>query len=1193
MPFILYYLLLLFFPSDFQQSDFVSVAFPHYTLTSRRVTPSSDLISYRSALVLPISSSVSRFAYAQRNLGKERSKQLFNRSSNTAALQTLVIAIQTCSQITQRNIKLRMISSSNPVAESVAPNNGFAASLFHLNNLTLLGSFGSRDTDNLIPRTAEVTVLNGTIMGTGAKTSWLVAYPNKSILLLQRKHKPPPRRRQHNAVAPVPSTTNNEDPLPMEGVEGPTLQEHPPLEVPVSVQTWVDPATIRLQTSAEIRWSGHQQVLEESEDEDEGYGRVLPGELQSYIADDDTMHVATLQDVDGFNSESDSSEDHDLDAGDVDEEWLDEANEDQPDQHLEIRMNVDVDSEGEMDALGDAMAAALADIAVRESFEREAARALKLDSYDLNLARIYTLKVESHLTESTYAKLFKVFPNSGQLPLKRAKKHIESLAGFAPVRYDCCVDSCVCFSGPYANLRNCPICGKDRFKPNGHPRKYFDYLPLIPRLKAKLRNRQVSEEMLYRSQHVHEPGKVKDVYDGSLYRSLLSKVVPDSSPPNNFFSDDRDIALGLSTDGFSPFDRRDKTCWPILLFNYNLPPETRFKKENCINVGTIPGPLKPKDWDSFCFALFEELVRLEIGVEAYDGLREELFLLRAFLILVFGDIPAVALMMRMKGQNGLRPCRSCNILAVADGTPGKHTHYVPLSRRNLKDANKRPLVPASYDPEHLPMRNHDEFMAQAKEVQLALTQDASSTLSKHYGIKGIPRLSSLSSLSFPSSFPYDFMHLIWENTVKNLILLWTGSFKTPGVTHANEDYLIPPHVWETIGAETLAAGKTIPAAFGAAVPNIAKQGVILTAEMYSNWTLFIAPIVLRGRFRKPVYYTHFLEFVRLLKLCLAIDITTTDVNNIEVGFRKWVTDYEKLYYMFKPQRLPCCPLTIHALLHIANGIRMCGPVWTYWAYPMERHCNILLPAIRSRRYPYTSIAKFVTAISQLDEIRLVYDAKEDLNLDPPKAERGLIINHPDYLNYRLTPPMGPSRLDDDPHSNSSGVNIRAKIQVHLATRYKTTLGNIRQHFPINDDVLQFGRIVLIDTGEVIRAWDFFSAQEDSRDNTFIRYDLDVDNNTRNPEDSEDMYTESFYGQLLRVIVLDLPAAPPLTAQPTTLALALVRETPVTIQQTIPVYQNPGGTEVIDLSTIQCVVGRVLQNRQWSYVDRTVCVGSAW
>ena len=95
----------------------------------------------------------------------------------------------------------------------------------------------------------------------------------------------------------------------------------------------------------------------------------------------------------------------------------------------------------------------------------------------------------------------------------------------------------------------------------------------------------------------------------------------------------------------------------------------------------------------------------------------------------------------------------------------------------------------------------------------------------------------------------------------------------------------------------------------------------------------------------------------------------------------------RLYYEHQPARIPACPLTIHGLLHIAWGIKVAGPVWTYWAYPMERHCNTLLQLIQSRRRPYASISSFVTATAQqLGQIRLLYDLHEALYLDPDKKE---------------------------------------------------------------------------------------------------------------------------------------------------------------------------------------------------------------
>lgn len=189
---------------------------------------------------------------------------------------------------------------------------------------------------------------------------------------------------------------------------------------------------------------------------------------------------------------------------------------------------------------------------------------------------------------------------------------------------------------------------------------------------------------------------------------------------------------------------------------------------NFIPAGTIPGPHKPKDSDSFFFPAVQELAELERGVVAFDSLSDSLFTLHAYLIRVFGDIPAMSMIMRMKGHNGTCPCRLCNIIAIrAPGGP--KTLYVPLDRRNLHAPGE--AAPVSYDPSDLPMRSHEQFMAQAREVQNASSDADEKKLSQKYGIKGVPLLSILSSLSFPHSFPFDFMHEIFENLLPNLLQL--------------------------------------------------------------------------------------------------------------------------------------------------------------------------------------------------------------------------------------------------------------------------------------------------------------------------------------------------------------------------------------------------------------------------------------
>jgi hypothetical protein len=516
----------------------------------------------------------------------------------------------------------------------------------------------------------------------------------------------------------------------------------------------------------------------------------------------------------------------------------------------------------------------------------------------MTLLRAYAYKIDTHTTDSAFEKLPFAFPQEQIPSINICRTRLRFLSGFKPERYHCCINSCCCFAGPHSELDECPYCGEGRYLQDcdgkKKARKYFSYLPFIPRLVAMYANAQKAREMRYRGfDHEHVPGNINDVFDSHVYRHLLGKkvIVDDNELSHEYFSTPRDIALGLSTDGFSPFKRRKSTAWPIVLYNYNLPPETRFQKGNIISLGAVPGHKKPLDMDSFVWPALVEFLRLQFGVRAFDAQANELFLLHGYLILVFGDIPAMSMLMRMTGHNGYSPCRMCKILGVR--VPGSQatTHYVPLDRSTHPSIQEEEHAVAQYDPTALPLRTEAEMLRQAQEVQDAPSNAEASRLSRNYGIKGIPALSYLKSLLFPLSFPYDFMHLIWENCIPNLILLWTGEFK--GLDEGVEDYQFTQQIWEAIGTATAEAGSTIPSAFGARPPNIANNKSACTAESWSFWTLFIGPVLLRRRFSRQKYYQHFVDLVRLLNICLQFEITTEEIQTIREGMIKWVEEYEK------------------------------------------------------------------------------------------------------------------------------------------------------------------------------------------------------------------------------------------------------------------------------------------------------------
>lgn len=458
----------------------------------------------------------------------------------------------------------------------------------------------------------------------------------------------------------------------------------------------------------------------------------------------------------------------------------------------------------------------------------------------------------------------------------------KALADIEPLRFDCCVGSCVCYAGHYASLEKCPRCNEPRFTFDSHgkpkPRSQFFYIPLIPHLIAYLNSPTVAQTMEYRSQRQHVPGLFQDIFDGSNYQSLCNAPVTvhgePVNPPANYFADPRDIALGLSTDGYGIFTHGQATAWPIIMFNYNLPPEIRFHSDNLLALGVVPGPNKPADMDSFLIPLAEELFQLAAGVKTYDPLSKSHFNLCAFLLVVFGDFPAVSMLMKMKGVNGISPCRSCKIKAVPIPGEQKRTYYVPPST-NLTNLG----------------RSHGELMAQAELVDKASTVAEAEALSKEFGIKGRSILSEVDSLSFPQSFPPDFMHAAWENTMKTLVTLWSGDYK--GLDEGDRKYRVDKAAWKEVGAQGAAASATIPSTFGPQIPNIFEKGSYMSADMWSFWTQHLAPILLQNSFKEPECYEHFLDLVYLFKLCLRREITTADVSAIRSGFINWVEGYSR------------------------------------------------------------------------------------------------------------------------------------------------------------------------------------------------------------------------------------------------------------------------------------------------------------
>ncbi|KAH7097853.1 hypothetical protein BKA62DRAFT_623344, partial [Auriculariales sp. MPI-PUGE-AT-0066] len=178
---------------------------------------------------------------------------------------------------------------------------------------------------------------------------------------------------------------------------------------------------------------------------------------------------------------------------------------------------------------------------------------------DIHMLHTFAMRHELGLTERQYTKMSRFQHTAPNPPTKRTCRRLACLSDVNAVKYDCCINSCCCFTGSYAGSQTCPICDEPRFGPQGHARQSFSYLPFTAWLLALFAHRQQSQDMRYRAEQPDRGGsEFNDYTDGSHYRRLRTQhvFIEGHGKSYLFFSKDTDVALALSADGFNPFKKK-------------------------------------------------------------------------------------------------------------------------------------------------------------------------------------------------------------------------------------------------------------------------------------------------------------------------------------------------------------------------------------------------------------------------------------------------------------------------------------------------------------------------------------------------------------------------------------------------------------------------------------------------------------
>ena len=147
---------------------------------------------------------------------------------------------------------------------------------------------------------------------------------------------------------------------------------------------------------------------------------------------------------------------------------------------------------------------------------------------------------------------------------------------------------------------------------------------------------------------------IKDVYDGNVWCEFKTY---EGKP---FLLDSFTYGLMLSIDWFRPCKHTEYSIGAIYLTVMNLPRAVRFRQENVLQIGLIPGPKEPKpDINSHLEPLMKELLKFWNGVHLQIHVINDPVLVRCALLCVACDIPASRKVCGFLGHSAFRGYSKC------------------------------------------------------------------------------------------------------------------------------------------------------------------------------------------------------------------------------------------------------------------------------------------------------------------------------------------------------------------------------------------------------------------------------------------------------------------------------------------------------------------------------------------------------
>jgi hypothetical protein len=582
------------------------------------------------------------------------------------------------------------------------------------------------------------------------------------------------------------------------------------------------------------------------------------------------------------------------------------------------------------------------------------------------------------------------YPDSGILSYYAVKKLVAEITGVVAVYDDMCINSCHAFTGPFAELQSCGICGEARYDVTQSaltgkdvPRQQFCTILLGPQLQALRRSHSGATDMRYLDQKLTQVAEMLDnlqaegsedmVYDDIFSGSELQDLVERLEITGN------DTIVSLSLDGAQLYQNKKSDTWISIWILNNFSPNQRYQKKRILPGTIIPGPNKPKITDSYLYRGIHHLSALQCenngaGLRMWDAFTSRIIESRIVLALSTADAVGVT---EIDGRVGHHGAHGCRLGCRMKGRHKPHTgHYfaVHLKPNNytVRDCNHPDI-----DIRNLEMPSSIDYQQDLAKVIASPDQSEYEKNRKATGISKPTILSGLLSdlmIPVPRCFPLDLMHLVFINLGELLIPLWRGTMKcdTTDSLSSWEWVTLTGDVWQAHGRLVADATPFFPSSFHRPPRNPAEKiSSGYKAIEYFHYLFGLGP----GFFRAVLpskYWKNFCKLVHGIRIIINRSITGSQLQEAHSRLVQFVEEFENLYYQRRVDRIHFCRPCLHTLLHTAPEVTRVGPGAYYTQFTMERTIGNLGQEIRQPSNPFANLARRALQRSQINALKSIY-----------------------------------------------------------------------------------------------------------------------------------------------------------------------------------------------------------------------------